>query len=196
LYICRTKDAALLDDTARSRFMRLFTALTVDNATDGGVPILGDGMELKRNAFTSADEQWAESVKISLETVAQVYQVNPTMVGVLEGTNYSNMKEFNRALYRTSLWPDIVQIEERITEFVLRLLVVPDGQCVKLNVESMLRGSFEEQAKIMSTSSGGPWMNRNEARVLMDMSPLDEGDELIVPKNVSEGGQSSPQDGV
>src|SRR5699024_12666713 len=70
-----------------------------------------------------------------------------------------------------------------------------DLQFVKLNVESMLRGSFEEQAKIMSTSTGGPWMTRNEARALMDMSPLDEGDELIVPKNVSEGGQSSPQDG-
>lgn len=194
-YIARPKDAAPWDDTARRRFMDMFTAFTGDNAKAGGVPILEDGMELKRNAFTSADEQWAESVKISLETVAQVYQVNPTMVGVLEGTNYSNMKEFNRALYRTSLGPDIVQIEERITEFVLPLLGAPDDQFVKLNVESMLRGSFEEQAKIMSTSTGGPWMTRNEARALMDMSPLDEGDELIVPKNVSEGGQSSPQDG-
>ena len=194
-YIARPKDAAPWDDTARRRFMDMFTAFTGDNAKAGGVPLLEDGMELKRNAFTSADEQWAESVKISLETVAQVYQVNPTMVGVLEGTNYSNMKEFNRALYRTSLGPDIVQIEERITEFVLPLLDAPDDQFVKLNVESMLRGSFEEQAKIMSTSTGGPWMTRNEARALMDMSPLDEGDELIVPKNVSEGGQSSPQDG-
>lgn len=194
-YIARPKDAAPWDDTARRRFMDMFTAFTGDNAKAGGVPILEDGMELKRNAFTSADEQWAESVKISLETVAQVYQVNPTMVGVLEGTNYSNMKEFNRALYRTSLGPDIVQIEERITEFVLPLLDAPDDQFVKLNVESMLRGSFEEQAKIMSTSTGGPWMTRNEARALMDMSPLDEGDELIVPKNVSEGGQASPQDG-
>ena len=194
-YIARPKDAAPWDDTARRRFMDMFTAFTGDNAKAGGVPLLEDGMELKRNAFTSADEQWAESVKISLETVAQVYQVNPTMVGVLEGTNYSNMKEFNRALYRTSLGPDIVQIEERITEFVLPLLGAPDDQFVKLNVESMLRGSFEEQAKIMSTSTGGPWMTRNEARALMDMSPLDEGDELIVPKNVSEGGQASPQDG-
>src|SRR5690625_7749660 len=82
------------------------------------------------------------------------------------------MKEFNRAVYRTSLGPDIVQIEERITEFVLPLLDAPDDQFVKLNVESMLRGSFEEQAKIMSTSTGGPWMTRNEARALMDMSPL------------------------
>src|SRR5690625_5416260 len=98
------------------------------------------------------------------------------MVGVLEGTNYSNMKEFNRALYRTSLGPDIVQIEERITEFVLPLVGASDDQAVKLNVESMLRGSFEEQAKIMSTSTGGPWRTRNGARALLDMAPLDEGE--------------------
>ena len=194
-YIARPKDAAPWDDTARRRFMDMFTAFTGDNAKAGGVPLLEDGMELKRNAFTSADEQWAESVKISLETVAQVYQVNPTMVGVLEGTNYSNMKEFNRALYRTSLGPDIVQIEERITEFVLPLLGAPDDQFVKLNVESMLRGSFEEQVKVFSASVGGPWMTRNEARALQDMPPLDEGNELITPLNVTEGGQASPLDG-
>lgn len=194
-YIARPSDAPGWDNTARRRFMDMFTAFTGDNAKAGGVPLLEDGMELKRNAFTSADEQWAESVKISLETVAQVYQVNPTMVGVLDGTNYSNMREFNRALYRTSLGPDIKQIEERITEFVLPLLEAPDDQFVKLNVESMLRGSFEEQARVMSTSTGGPWMTRNEARALLDMPPVDEGDELIVPLNVTEGGQSSPQDG-
>jgi len=135
-------------------------------------------------------------VKISLETVAQVYQANPTMVGVLDGTNYSNMREFNRALYRTSLGPDIRQIEERITEFVLPLLDAPDNQFVKLNVESMLRGSFEEQAAVMSRAVGGPWMTRNEARALHDMPRAgDEADELIVPLNVTEGGQASPMDG-
>jgi len=194
-YIARPSDAPGWDDTARRRFMDMFTAFTGDNAKAGGVPLLEDGMELKRNAFTSADEQWAESVKISLETVAQVYQVNPTMVGVLEGTNYSNMKEFNRALYRTSLGPDIVQIEERITEFVLPMLEAPDDQFVKLNVESMLRGSFEEQVKVFSAAIGGPWMTRNEARALQDMPPLDEGYELIIPLNVTEGGQASPMDG-
>lgn len=37
-------------------------------------------------------------------------------------------------------------------------------------------------------------MTRNEARADNDMPPLDGGDELIVPLNVIEGGQASPQD--
>lgn len=194
-YITRPKDAPGWDDTARRRFMDMFKAFTGNGSNAGGVPLLEDGMELKRNSFTSADEQWAESVKISLETVAQVYQVNPTMVGVLDGTNYSNMREFNRALYRTSLGPDIRLIEDRLTEFALPALGAPDNHFVKLNVESMLRGSFEEQVRVMSASVGGPWMSRNEARALQDMPPIEGGDELITPLNVTQGGQASPVDG-
>lgn len=195
-YVTRPKDAPLWDNTDRRRFAEMLQALAGDNgARAGGMPILEDGMDLKRVSFSSADEQWAESVKLSLETVAQVYQVNPTMVGVLDAANYSNMREFNRALYRTSLGPDIRSIEDRLTAFVLPLLGAPETQFVKLNVESMLRGSFEEQASVLSTSVGGPWVTRNEARALQDMAPVDGGDELITPLNVIEGGQASPRDG-
>lgn len=195
-YVTRPKDAPSWNNTDRRRFSEMLHAFTGDSGERaGGMPILEDGMDLKRVSFSSADEQWAESVKLSLETVAQVYQINPTMVGVLDAANYSNMREFNRALYRTSLGPDIRSIEDRLTAFVLPKLGAPPSQFVKLNVESMLRGSFEEQASVLSTSVGSPWMTRNEARALQDMPPVDGGNELITPLNVIEGGQASPQGG-
>jgi hypothetical protein len=58
-----------------------------------------------------------------------------------------------------------------------------------------MRGSFEEQAGVLSTSVGAPWMTRNEARAKQNMSAIDGGDELITPLNVLVGGQASPQDG-
>src|SRR5699024_4275615 len=70
-YIARPKDAAPWDDAARRRFMYMFTAFTGDNAKAGGVPLIEGGIELKRKTFTSADEKWGESRKISLETVSQ-----------------------------------------------------------------------------------------------------------------------------
>lgn len=152
-------------------------------------------MKLESTAFKSADEQWAESVKLSLETVAQVYQVNPTMVGVLDNANYSNVQAFNRQLYTNALGPDIALLEDRINGFVLPMLGAPDTYYVKFNVESKLRGSFEEQTNAMSTAIGSAWMTRNEGRALLDMPPIEGGDELIVPLNVIEGGQASPRDG-
>lgn len=196
-YIARPADAPPWEAADRKRFYSMFEAFTGDSGERaGGVPMLEDGMKIERTSFTSADEQWAESVKLSLETVAQVYRINPTMVGVLDAANYSNVREFNRSLYTNSLGPDIKMIEDRIDTFVLERLGATPDQFVKFNVESKLRGSFEEQASVISTSVGAPWMTRNEARKLQDLPPLPTGgDEVITPLNVLEGGQASPQDG-
>lgn len=195
-YIARPKDAPNWDSGDRIRFYEMFEAFTGDKGPRaGGVPLLEDGMTLETTSFKSADQEWAESIKISLETVAQVYRINPTMVGVLDAANYSNMREFNRSLYTNSLGPDIKIIEDRLNAFVLPLLGAADGTFVKFNVEAKLRGSFEEQTSVMSTAVGAPWMTRNEARKLQDMPGVEGGDELVTPLNVLEGGQASPQDG-
>lgn len=195
-YISRPKDAPPWQTADRKRFYEMFEAFVGEKGPKaGGVPLLEDGMTIERTSFNSADEQWAESVKLSLETVAQVFRINPTMVGVLDAANYSNVREFNRSLYTNSLGPDIKMIEDRIDTFVLEKIGASPDQFVKFNVESKLRGSFEEQASVMSTSVGAPWMTRNEARKLQDLPAVEGGDEVITPLNVLEGGQSSPQDG-
>lgn len=195
-YLTRPQAAPSWDDSARSRFMEMFEAFTGPHGSRaGGTPLLEDGMELKRVGFSSADEQWSESVKLSLETVAQVYQVNPVMVGVLDAANYSNAKEFNRSLYTNTLGPDLRRLEQRLNAFVLPKLGAVEGQFVEFNVDEKLRGSFEEEAAVMTRAIGGPWMTRNEGRKMKNLPAVEGGDELITPLNVTEGGQSSPGDG-
>lgn len=194
-YLSRPVGAPAWDTTSRKRFYEMFEAFVGDKGERaGGTPILEDGMELKRVGFNSADEQWADSVKISLETVAQVYQVNPTMVGVIDSANYSNVKEFNRSLYTNTLGPTLRMIEARLNCFVLPLLGAEEGQYVEFNVEEKLRGSFEEQATVTSQAVGAPWMTRNEARRMRNLPPVEGGDQLVTPLNVLVGGQANPQD--
>jgi hypothetical protein len=82
-------------------------------------------------------------------------------------------------------------------ELALQLLGdFPDskGTYLEFNLAEKLRGSFEEQAAQLQASVGGPFMTRNEARALSNLPAIDGADELIVPLNVVEGGQASPQD--
>ena len=191
-YLTRPAGAPGWDNNARKRFYEMFEAFVGDKgARAGGTPILEDGMELKRVGFNSSDEQWADSVKISLETVAQV---NPTMVGVLDSANYSNVREFNRSLYTNTLGPLLRMIESRLNAFVLPMLGAEEGQYVEFNVEEKLRGSFEEQATVTSQAVGAPWMTRNEARRMRNLPAVEGGDDLVTPLNVLIGGQASPQD--
>ena len=196
LVFTRPNDAPKWDNNGRRRFMEMVREFVGDRgARAGDGPILEDGMDAKRLGFSSADEEWAESTKLSLATCAQVYHVNPTMVGLLDNANFANVREFRRSLYGDTLGPYIRMIEQRLNQFLLPRLGVPDTQYLEFNVESKLRGSFEEQAGVVSTATGAPWQTRNEARRLFNLPDVEGGDELITPLNVLVGNQASPQDG-
>jgi hypothetical protein len=85
-------------------------------------------------------------------------------------------------------------IQQRINSFLLPKVKADKSLYVEFDLTEKLKGSFEERASILQSAVGGPWMTRNEARADNNLPPVEHGDELIVPLNVVEGGQASPQD--
>jgi HK97 family phage portal protein len=158
----------------------------------GGEPLLEDGMELRSNRFSAKDEQYIDAMKLSLQTCAQVYFVNPTMVGVLDNANYSNVREFRRALYGDNLGPEIERIQQRINKSVVPKLADRERVYCEFNLQTKLAGAFEEQSDLLQRAVGGPYMTRNEGRAKLNMSRIDGGDELIVPLNVTPNGDQEP----
>lgn len=189
-FFLRPKDAPVWTNDDRRRFDRMRKDFSHGGDRAGDDMLLEDGMAYQRIGFSAKDEQWLESVKLSLETVARVYGVNPTMIGILDNANYSNVREFNRSLYTNTLGPIISQIEDRFNTFLLPMLGIEPGQFVEFNVKEKLRGSFEEETNVLQTSVGGPWMTRNEARRLQNLPPIEGGDDLITPMNLEAGGNS------
>lgn len=163
----------------------------------GGTPILEDGMSYKSVGFSAADNQFVETAKLSLGTVCGVYHINPIMVGDNAGANYSNVREFRKALYGDTLGATIAQLEARINAFLLPMIDEPDQHYVEFNIAEKLQGNFEDQAVALQMATGGPWMAVNEARAKNNMPNLGpEYDEIITPLNVVRGGgsQANPQD--
>jgi len=191
----RPKDAPTWSPDARSKFAKDWQSQWAGNGSKaGGTPILEDGMKLSRVGFSAREEDWVEAAKLSLSTCASVYHLNPTMVGVLDNANYSNVREFRRMLYGDSLGPVLAMIEDRINTFLLPRLNAAPTEYVEFNLDEKLQGSFEEQNQAMQSAIGAPWMTRNEGRALRNMPAIDGGDDLITPLNVLVGGQASPVD--
>lgn len=193
--ITRPPSAPQWSREAEERFRREWrNSYQSRDATDaGGTPILQDGMTLTKVGFSAVEDEFVQAAKLALATVASVYHVNPTMVGLLDNANYSNVREFRRMLYGDTLGPWLAMIEDRLNGFLLPLIGAPPDQYVEFNIGEKLQGSFEEQAAVASMAVGGPYMTRNEMRALQNLPPIDGADELIVPLNVTEGGQPSPQ---
>ncbi len=161
----------------------------------GGTPLLEDGMTLERADYSAHDQQYVEGAKLALETVSQVFHLNPTMIGSTENTSYSNVREFRKMLYGDTLGPILAQIEGKLNATLVPRLDPRDGVYVEFNIAEKLEGNFEEQTQALQAAVGRPWMSADEARARFNMPAVGgEAAELVTPLNVAFGGQASPRD--
>ena len=194
-FITRPKDVQQWDEEQRKKFITAFRqAWGSGGANTGKMPLLEDGMEIKPYQFNAKEAQYAETKQLSREDVAAAYHINPGLIWHSQTQTYASAKDNARALYADCLGPVIQMLQQRINSFLLPMIGADPDTYVEFDLTEKLKGSFEERANIIQSSVGGPWMTRNEARADNNLPPIDGGDELIVPLNVIEGGQASPQD--
>lgn len=193
--IVRPKDVQPWDDATRQRWVKAFReSWGPDGAKAGSIPLMEDGMEIKPYQTSFKEQQWAESIQLSRESVAAAYGLNPALLWHTGTQTYASAKDNARALYAECLGPVLQMLQQRINSFLLPMIGADSNTYVEFDLTEKLKGSFEERASILQSAVGGPWMTRNEARADNNLPPVEGGDDLIVPLNVVEGGQASPTD--
>lgn len=194
--ILRPANVAVWDDEQRKRFVDAFReSWGAGGSKAGSIPLLEDGMEIKPFSTSFKESQWMESVKLSRESCAAAYGVNPSLIWHTDTQTYASSRDNARALYAECLGPVLQMLQQRINSFLLPMVGAdPELTYVEFDLTEKLKGSFEERASILQAAVGGPWMTRNEARADNNLPPVEGGDELIVPLSVVEGSQASPQD--
>lgn len=189
----RPNDAPEWSETARDRFMAEWQSAHSSGGTrEGGTAILEDGMTLKPVYVNARDAQYLETRKLTREEVAAAFDIPGPLVGILDHATFSNIAEQHRALYSDVLGWWFRRLEQVFVHQLARPHIGP-GLALNFDEWERLRGSAAEQASTMSTAAGGPFMTRNEVRERLNLAPIDGADDLIVPLNVIEGGQASPQ---
>lgn len=189
--VSRPVNAPQLDPKARSRRNRAYEAMFRRGGSNaGGTIFLEDGETITQLGFTSREDQWKEVAQLSLQTVASVFHVNPTMVGINEAANYSNVKEFRKMLYGETLGPILTMIETRLNQKLVPRLTDANIY-LEFNVMKKLQGDFEEQASVMGSAVGRPWMTAAEARARFNLPSLGgDSEQLAFPLNLTLAGES------
>ena len=178
----------------RTRFVEGLRKFVKGGAASGGTMLLEDGMTLNdHQTMTLTDAMDLQGRELTAVEVASAFYVAPELIGIRQG-NFSNVDAFRQSLYRDSLGPYITAWEQAINVGLTAEMSNGANLYVEANIEAKLRGSFQEQAQIMQSATGAPWMSRNEARSRLNMPPIEGGDEIVTPLNVLIGGQASPND--
>ena len=197
--IVRPKDVAPWTDEQRSKFATTFReAWSGAGSKAGSIPLMEDGMEIKPFSTSFKEYEWAQSVTLSRESVAAAYRINPSLVWHSNTQTYASAKDNARALYAECLGPDIQFIQQRFNAFLLPMIGAdPYKTYVEFDLQEKLKGSFEEQAGIMQTATGRPWMTVDEARSYMNLPKLPDGqgEGLVIPLTVEVNGQANPGNG-
>lgn len=193
--IIRPKDVAPWTEEQRKNFATAFReAWGAGGSKAGSIPVMEDGMEIKPFSTSFKESEWSQSVILSREAVAAAYGVNPSLIWHSNTQTYASSKDNARALYAECLGPVIQMLQQRINAFLLPKIGADPNTYVEFDLAEKLKGSFEEQASIMQTATGRPWMTVDEARAYMNLPKLPDGqgEGLVIPLNVEVGGQANP----
>lgn len=191
--IIRPKDVAPWTEEQRKKFATAFReSWGAGGSKAGSIPLMEDGMEIKPFSTSFKESEWAQSVKLSRESVAAAYGVNPSLIWHSDTQTYASARDNARALYAECLGPVIQMIQQRLNAFLLPKVESEPNTYVEFDLSEKLKGSFEERASILQTSVGAPWLTRNEARADMNLPPVEGGDDLITPLNVEAAGVANP----
>lgn len=140
-------------------------------ANAGKTAILEEGVEYQTVSMSMDDAQWLEARQFSVEEVARLFRVPPTIIGDLRHGNYSNSVEMNRVFVVHTLRRHMTMWEQAIS----RALLSDAGRRMYFaehNVEGLLRGDSSNRADFYSKGIADGWLTADEVRKLENLPKL------------------------
>ena len=150
--------------------------------------LLEEGMEFETIAVTAQDNQWIQQRKFTVEQLARLCRMPLTKLQNLDKATYSNAEQENLAYLSDSLMPIFERWESSINRW---LLSASEQQTyyAEFQTKQLLRGDIK--ARFDSYAVGRNWgiFSANELRVAEGLNPVDNGDDLLQPLNMTPIGE-------
>jgi len=138
----------------------------------GSTPVVDGGIKYNPISQTLEDAEWIAARQFSVEEVARIFRVPPTLIGDLRNGNYSNTMELNRQFVTLTLRRWLLMWEQGIyskclTEAGRRTYYAEHS------VEGLLRGDSTTRAAFYSSGIASGWMRPSEARALENLPAIE-----------------------
>jgi HK97 family phage portal protein len=141
-------------------------------ANAGKTVILEGGADYQTVSMTLEDAEWIAARQFSVEEVARLFRVPPTVIGDLRHGNYSNSVEMARQFVTMTLRRHLVAWEQAISKQLLteagRRTYFAEHQ-----VEGLLRGDASNRADFYEKGIRARWLLPSEARRLENLPTIE-----------------------
>ncbi len=157
-----------LTDEQMARLRSAWDSRYAGTANHGQTAVLATGLEFKPISMTLEDAEWIAARQFSVEEVARLFRVPPTVIGDLRHGNYSNSVEMARQFVTLTLRRHLAAWEQAIA----RQLLTEAGRrtyFAEHSVEGLLRGDSITRAQFYSKAIADGWMSTDEVRRLENL---------------------------
>ena len=137
----------------------------------GKTPLLLWGIDYKPLTPNLQDLQWIAAQKMTVEDVARIFRVPPTLIQDLSHGTYTNVIELGSQFVRYSLARWIAMWESEVQRQLLGP-IARKRYHAEHSVEGLLRGNPEGRADFYGKAISAGWMTTDEVRRLENLPPL------------------------
>ena len=144
---------------------------------------LEEGVEPKNSGFSPEQSQMIEAKKFSVKSVANHYGCGSWKLGDDQRTSYNSL-EMDENAFQSQCANHYFRMVEVEMDNKLLTLSELDTHNFEFNRESLIRTNYGEKVSGINTLVGKPVMTVNEGRALLNLNPVENGDELNEPEPV------------
>lgn len=154
---------------------RLKLAFDMDHAgsfNSGSTLVLEDGVTAKPLQISAVDLQLLDMRKMNREEIAAVFDIAPTLIGILEHATFSNVTEQIRGFYRDTMAPVIELIQSVMDKYVGSYW--SRKNIMRFAVDEVIRGDYEVRVEAAHKGIATGVMTPNEARDLIGLNRYED----------------------
>lgn len=182
-----------LSSAGAKRLKLAFDTAHAGSSQAGQTLVLEDGCEAKAFQMTAVDLQLIETRKMNREEIAAVYDIAPTLIGILDHATFSNITEQMRAFYRDTMAPVIELLQSVMDTYVGSYW--SRKNVMKFATDEVMRGDYEMRMEAAHKGVSVAAITPNEARELLGLNRYEDpkADKLYCNSAIQELGTPAEQ---
>lgn len=148
------------------------------------VVVLEGGMTAATFGVSPVDAKLLDVERITRNRVATVYNLPPHMLGDYTDTSFSTAEQQMQEFLQLTIIPIVQQWEDEFNRKLLTPGEYGEGYRFRFDTEALVRADAATMAEKHQKAIRGGWMRPNEVRQREGLPPDDNGDELLISRDM------------
>ena len=170
-----------LDKTAKEELREEIQALNAGPDNAFRIALLDGGMEWQAFSHNAQEAETIAHRKLNREEACAVYDIPPPVLHILDRATFSNVSEQNKALYRETMGPWTVMLEETVEAQLIRGELAWLGTYPEFDLNEVLKADLIQRAAAYKSMEST--ISVNERRAAENLPPIGDVDDDSNPAN-------------